>query len=93
MSIGPETRSTDLLENWSESLPHILKKARLEACPTTVNTMTVEVSMPRLVSMYTLRNGSARLIAKLQDVRNTMRFLKLRSSNGFFSSAPNRGTL
>ncbi len=49
----------------------------------TLRATTIEMSRPMLCSIYTVKNGDARLTAKFQEPRKMTRFLKLRSANGF----------
>ena len=68
-----------------------MKNATMVSCCRAVRITTVVMSMPRPRSMYTVRNGRARLTAKFHEVRNQMRFLKLTSWKGCLSSSTNGG--
>src|SRR5262249_6173564 len=87
---GAVTRRTDRLPYRSPSRPQTFRNARLESWLITFNRTTRDIGKPSVRSMYTVRNGDARLAEKLHIARNATSRRKLPSWNGSVSSRNGR---
>ena len=66
----PLTDSTALQPSRSAIGPQTRRKKTLAICPSTVNPMTAVRGSPMRCSMYTAKNGAARLVVKPLMNRN-----------------------